>query len=102
LLDRHPYDALLPPAPPHMALKRLFFSVLRAAPAPSLVLIPTFRRVAVSPPEDPGALAAAWRVPCPRPTPAAGRRRRGPLPEALRAAAVDRIWQAVLDVETRR
>ena len=38
VLDRHPYDALLPPAPPHVALKRLFFILLaRTVPAPSVV-----------------------------------------------------------------
>ena len=108
VLDRHPYDALLPPAPPHVLLKRLFFTLLaHTAPAPSLVLIldvpaevAAFRR----PEEDPGALATLRSEYL-----ALSRRLSQAVvldadrsPEALRAAAVDRIWKAVLDAETRR
>jgi thymidylate kinase len=103
VLDRHPYDALLPPAPPHVALKRLFFWVLaRTAPAPSVVLIldvpaevAAFRR----PDEDPAALATlrSEYLALSRRLPGAVVLDADRPPEALRAAAVDRIWQAVLD-----
>ena len=108
VLDRHPYDALLPPAPPHVALKRLFFTLLaRTVPAPSVVLIldvpaeiAAFRR----PEEDPGALATlrSEYLALARRLPRAVVLDADRSPEALRAAAVDRIWQAVLDAETRR
>ena len=108
VLDRHPYDALLPPAPPHVALKRLFFTLLaRTVPAPSLVLIldvpaevAAFRR----PEEDPGALATlrSEYLALARRLPRAVVLDADRPPEALRAAAIDRIWQAVLDAETRR
>jgi thymidylate kinase len=108
VLDRHPYDALLPPAPPHVALKRLFFTLLaRTVPAPSVVLIldvpaeiAAFRR----PDEDPGALATlrSEYLSLARRLPRAVVLDADRSPEALRAAAIDRIWQAVLDAETRR
>ena len=108
VLDRHPYDALLPPTPPHVALKRLFFTLLaHTVPAPSVVLIldvpaeiAAFRR----PDEDPGALATlrSEYLSLARRLPRAVVLDADRSPEALRAAAVDRIWQAVLDAETRR
>ncbi len=107
VLDRHPYDALLPPAPPHVALKRLFFTVLaRTVPAPSMVLVldvPAEVAARRRPEEDAAALAAArtaYRA-------LAGRLPRAVVldadrsPDELRAAAVDRIWQAVLDAGAR-
>ena len=108
VLDRHPYDALLPPAPPHVALKRLFFSLLaRTAPAPSVVLVldvPADVAAQRRPEEDPAALAVARGeyLALARRLPRAVVLDADRSPEALRAAAVDRIWQAVLDVETRR
>jgi thymidylate kinase len=108
VLDRHPYDALLPPAPPHVVLKRLFFTLLaRTVPAPSVVLIldvpaevAAFRR----PEEDPGALATlrSEYLALSRRLPRAVVLDADRSPEALRAAAVDRIWKAVLDAEIRR
>jgi thymidylate kinase len=108
VLDRHPYDALLPPAPPHVALKRLFFTVLaHTAPAPSIVLIldvpadvAAFRR----PEEDPAALATlrVEYLALARRLPRAVVLDADRSPEALRAAAVDRIWQAVLGAASRR
>ena len=108
VFDRHPYDALLPPAPPHVALKRVFFALLaHTVPAPSLVLVldlPAEVTARRRPEEDPAALAAARadylalaaRLPqavvldADRP------------PDALRAAALDRIWQAALADRGRR
>jgi thymidylate kinase len=107
VFDRHPYDALLPPAPPHAALKRVFFTMLaRTVPAPSLVLVlDVSAEVAARrrPEEDPAALAAARTAYL-----ALARR----LPQAVvldadrprelvRAAAVDRIWAAVLGAGDR-
>ena len=107
VFDRHPYDALLPPAPPHVALKRLFFSVLaRTVPAPSLVLVldvPAEVAARRRPEEDPAALAAARTayLALAKRLPRAVVLDADHPPETLRAAAVDRIWQAVLDAGTR-
>jgi thymidylate kinase len=108
VFDRHPYDALLPPVPPHVALKRVFFTLLACTvPAPSLVLVldlPAEVTARRRPEEDPAALAAvradylalaarlqqAVVLDADRP------------PDALRAAALDRIWQAALADRVRR
>lgn len=108
VFDRHPYDALLPPRPPHVALKRVFFTLLaRTVPAPSLVLVLDLPAEVIArrrPEEDPAALAAARadylalaaRLPqamvldADRP------------PDALRAAALDRIWQTAMTDRGRR
>jgi thymidylate kinase len=102
VFDRHPYDALLPPAPPRRALKRVFFALLaHTVPTPSLVLVldlPAEVAARRRPDEDPTALAAArteYLV-------LARRLSRAVVldadcaPDELRAEAVDRIWQAVL------
>ncbi len=103
VLDRHPFDALLPPAPPHVALKRLFFTMLaRTVPAPSVVLVldvPAEVAARRRPEEDPAALAAARiaYLALARRLPRAVVLEADRPPDALRAAAVDRIWQALLD-----
>ena len=62
--------------------------------------VAAFRR----PEEDPGALATlrSEYLALARRLPRAVVLDADRPPEALRAAAVDRIWQAVLDAETRR
>jgi thymidylate kinase len=63
--DRHPFDALIPPEPPHLRLKRGFFAFLaHSVPSPSLALVldlpaeVTRRR---RPDEDPDRLDVARR-----------------------------------------
>lgn len=108
VLDRHPYDALLPPAPPHVTLKRLFFALLaHTAPAPSLLLVldvPAEVAALRRPEEDPAELSTlrSEYLALARRLPRAVVLDADRSPEALRAAAVDRIWQAVIGAATRR
>jgi thymidylate kinase len=102
VFDRHPYDALLPPSPPYVVLKRAFFMLLaRTAPPPSLVLVldlPAEVTARRRPDEDPAALAAARAdyLTLARQLPRAVVVDADRAPDALRAEAVDRIWQALL------
>jgi thymidylate kinase len=107
VFDRHPYDALLPPAPPHAALKRVFFTMLaRTVPTPSLVLVlDVSAEVAARrrPEEDPAGLAAARTayLALARRLPQAVVLDADRPQELVRAAAVDRIWAAVLGAGDR-
>ena len=100
--DRHPFDALIPPEPPHLRLKRAFFGFLaHSVPSPSLALVldvpsdvTRYRR----PDEDPDRLELARRqyrhlgtrlpraqiLPADRPV------------DEVRTDALGRIWQAML------
>jgi thymidylate kinase len=108
VFDRHPYDALLPPAPPYVGLKRAFFTVLaRTVPAPSLVLVldlPADVTARRRPDENPAALAAARAdyLALAQRLPQAVVLDADRTPDALRAEAVDRIWQAVSTAGKRR
>jgi len=61
VFDRYPYDALLPPEPPSVALKKIFFAFLgRCCPPPDLVLlidVPAEVAHRRRPEEDPARLA---------------------------------------------
>jgi thymidylate kinase len=99
IFDRYPYDAYQPAAPPHEALKRVYFAVLaRCCPAPDLVLlIDTPPEVAFErKPEDPlehlaelhdAYMALAPRVPHLQIIPGNG------TAEQVRADAMGRIWR---------
>jgi thymidylate kinase len=108
VFDRHPYDALLPPSPPHLTLKRVFFILLaHTVPAPSLVLVLDLSAEITAhrrPDEDPTALAAARAdyLALAQRLPRAVVLDADRTPDALRAEAVDRIWQAVLAAPRRR
>jgi thymidylate kinase len=108
VFDRHPYDALLPPAPPYVGLKRAFFTLLaRTVPAPSLVLVldlPAEVTARRRPDENPAALAAARAdyLALAQKLPQAVVLDADRTPDALRAEAVDRIWQAVWAAGARR
>jgi thymidylate kinase len=100
VFDRHVYDALVPPEPPLVWAKRLFFGLLaHAAPGPDLVLVldlPAEATTERRPGEDPERLrslrsqylALAERLPHAEVLQADQTK------EALRAEAMERIWQA--------
>ncbi|HEY2667197.1 MAG TPA: hypothetical protein VGK51_10190 [Actinomycetota bacterium] len=100
IFDRHVYDALLPPEPPLVWAKRLFFGFLaHAAPGPHLVLVldlpseVTMQRRPEERPEHLEALRAQYRALAERLgraqlMPAAG------TPDEMRIDATDRIWRA--------
>jgi thymidylate kinase len=100
IFDRHVYDALLPPEPPLVWAKRLFFGFLaHSAPGPHLVLVldlpseVTIQRRPEERPEHLEALRAQYRALAERLgraqlMPAAG------TPEEMRIDATDRIWRA--------
>jgi thymidylate kinase len=100
IFDRHVYDALLPPDPPAVWAKRLFFAFLaRAAPGPQLVLVldlPSDVTIKRRPQEDPEHLRALRG----QYLGLAGRLRRAQLiaadqtPDAVRIEATARIWRA--------
>jgi thymidylate kinase len=100
IFDRHVYDALLPPEPPLLWAKRLFFGFLaHSAPGPHLVLVldvpseVTIRRRPEERPEHLEALRDQYRRLAERLNraqllPAAG------TPDEVRIDATDRIWRA--------
>jgi thymidylate kinase len=100
IFDRHAYDALLPPDPPLVWAKRLFFGFLaHAAPGPQLVLVldlPSDVTIKRRPEEDPEHvramrgqyLALAERLP------QAQLINGDQTPEAVRIEATARIWGA--------
>ena len=100
IFDRHVYDALLPPEPPLVWAKRLFFGFLaHSAPGPHLVLVldlpseVTIQRRPEERPEHLEALRAQYRA-------LAERLGRAELmsaagtPDEMRIDATDRIWRA--------
>ncbi|HTC82524.1 MAG TPA: hypothetical protein VK848_13395, partial [Acidimicrobiia bacterium] len=100
IFDRHVYDALLPPEPPLVWAKRLFFGFLaHSAPGPHLVLVldlPSEVTIQRRPEERPDHLEAlrdqyrvlAERLHQAQLMPAAG------TPDEMRIDATDRIWRA--------
>ncbi len=108
VFDRHPRDALLPPSPPHVRLKRLFFTFLaRSVPAPSLTLVldvPADVAARRRPEEDPDALAAArdGYLALAREQPRAVVLDADRDPDELRKAAIDEIWRAMRAGRARR
>jgi thymidylate kinase len=107
VFDRHPYDALLPPGPPHLRLKRIFFGFLaRSVPPPSIVLVldlPAEITHQRRPEEDPVQLATARDAYLAL----ARRLRRAEVinadrtPDELRVEATARIWHAMVERRTR-
>jgi thymidylate kinase len=100
IFDRHVYDALLPPEPPLVWAKRLFFGFLaHSAPGPHLVLVldlpseVTIQRRPEERPDHLDALRAQYRA-------LAERLHRAQLmsaagtPDEMRIDATDRIWRA--------
>ncbi len=108
VFDRHPYEALLPPKPPHVGPKRIFFALLaRTVPAPILVFVldlPAEVTACRRPEEDPAALAGARAdyLALAERLPAAVVVDADRTPDALRAAVVDRIWRALLADRRKR
>jgi thymidylate kinase len=100
IFDRHVYDALLPPAPPLVWAKRLFFGFLaHACPGPHLVLVldlPSEVTIQRRPEERREHLEAlrgqyldlAMRLPHAQVLPA------DRTPDEVRVDATDRIWRA--------
>lgn len=100
--DRHPFDALIPPEPPHLLLKRAFFGFLaHSVPPPSLALVldvPSEVTRHRRPEENPDRLELSRRhyqhlatrlpraqiVPADRPV------------DEVRTDALGRIWRAML------
>jgi thymidylate kinase len=100
IFDRHVYDALLPPEPPLVWAKRLFFGFLaHSAPGPHLVLVldlpseVTIRRRPEERPDHLEALREQYRS-------LGERLHRAQLmsaagtPDEMRVDATDRIWRA--------
>lgn len=108
VFDRHVYDALLPPEPPHVWAKRLFFGFLaHAAPGPDLVLVldlPSEVAIKRRPEENAERLrglraqyrALADRLPHAELLPA------DRTPDELRVDATERIWRAWATRRARR
>ena len=107
VFDRHPYDALLPPGPPHLRLKQIFFGFLaRSVPPPSIVLVldlPAEITHQRRPEEDPVQLATARDAYL-----ALARQLRQAevinadrTPDELRVEATARIWHAMVERRTR-
>lgn len=108
VFDRHVYDALLPPEPPLVWAKRLFFGFLaHCAPGPDLVLVldlPSGVTIQRRPEEKPEHLEAlrsrylelAERLPQAQLMPADG------TPDEVRIDATDRIWRAFAARHARR
>jgi len=100
--DRHAFDALIPPGPPHVRLKRVFFGFLaHTVPAPSLVLVLDLPSDVTShrrPEEDPEHLEQARRnylhlgARLPRAQVVAADRS----VDEVRIDALGRIWAAML------
>jgi thymidylate kinase len=100
IFDRHVYDALLPPDPPMVWAKRLFFGFLaHAAPGPQLVLIldqpsdVTIRRRPEENPEHLRALRGQYLALGER-LPRAQLIAADQTPDAVRIEATAKIWRA--------
>jgi thymidylate kinase len=108
VFDRHVYDALLPPAPPLVWAKRLFFGFLaHACPGPQAVLVldlPAEVTIARRPEERREhleALRAQYLVLAER-LPRAQVVAADRTPDEVRIDAVDRVWRAYAARRSRR
>jgi thymidylate kinase len=100
IFDRHVYDALLPPDPPMVWAKRLFFGFLaHAAPGPQLVLVLdlpsdiTIKRRPEEHPERVRAMRGQYLALAER-LPRAQLINADQTPDAVRIEATARIWRA--------